>query len=51
MEKPRCKCGHEYAEHAPDLSHPLTAPCWHGAATGEGCMPTYNERCKNYEAA
>lgn len=44
MSKPPCKkCGHSEAEHAGDVQHTDTQPCWHGAATGDGCD------CRNYE--
>lgn len=46
MSKPPCKkCGHSEAEHAGDVSHPTTAPCWAGACTGNGC----EHGCKDYQ--
>lgn len=46
--KPCSRCGHSWAEHAGDVSHPDTLPCFHGAATGEGCHEIYANRCPNY---
>jgi len=46
--KPKCVCGHDEAEHAPDVNFPDSLRCFHGAATGEGCAPKYDERCKQY---
>ena len=44
MPDTKCKkCGHSASEHAPDLNHKDTSPCWAGAATGDGCD------CKNLE--
>jgi hypothetical protein len=47
--KPKCKCGHAEAEHASDINHTESQPCWHAALTGDGCRDKYDERCKNYE--
>jgi hypothetical protein len=41
-------CGHPFDEHASDLSHPETMPCWHGSVDGAGCRPKYDDRCRNY---
>ena len=42
--KPPCKnCNHAESDHAGDRGHIDTLPCWHGAATGNGCD------CRNYE--
>ena len=46
--KPCATCQHSFDEHAPDVSFPDTMRCFHGAATGEGCHPEYDSRCKNY---
>jgi len=41
--KPPCKnCNHAESDHAGDRGHIDTLPCWHGAATGNGCD------CRNY---
>jgi hypothetical protein len=41
-------CGHPFEEHAFDVNNPKAMRCFHGAATGDGCRPVYDERCKNY---
>lgn len=49
MTKPPCaRCGHAYADHAPDVNYPNSERCFHRAATGEGCAPKYGDRCKQY---
>jgi hypothetical protein len=46
--KPCAECGHDYAQHAPDVNFPDALRCFHGAATGEGCKDKYDQRCKDY---
>ena len=48
MKKKCADCGHDYSEHAPDVSFPDTERCFHGAGDGTGCKEKYDERCKQY---
>jgi len=48
-QMPKCAdCGHPFEEHAPDVMFPNSNRCFHGAVSGEGCQPKYDDRCKNY---
>jgi hypothetical protein len=48
MKKPCADCGHAFDVHAVDINFPNSQRCFHNAATGEGCRPAYEDRCKQY---
>ena len=49
VKKPCADCGHAFEVHAADVNFPNSLRCFHNAATGEGCRPVYDERCKQYK--